>query len=65
MVQDYTGSVVEALILDSSDISRVGYQLDDGVIEVLTGTDDIYSFALPDSPASLSTGPSLGDFDRD
>ncbi len=50
---DYDGQVVEALILDSSDISRVDYQLDDGTIEVLTGTDDIYSFTLP---ASLTTG---------
>ncbi len=51
---DYAGPVIEALILDSlSNINRVDYQLDDGATEVLTGTDDIYSFALP---ASLSVG---------
>ncbi len=50
---DYGGQVVELLILDSSNISFAGYQLDDGAIEVLAETDGRYSFTLP---ASLSTG---------
>ncbi len=53
---DYAGQAVEVLILDLSNISSVSYQLDDGATEVLTGTDDIYSFTLPASPHSLSTG---------